>query len=87
MRRAKLVLKPLPLQALYTVAQLARAIGISHRRFARLLAGWNILTLTVGKEQWVPMSELEGKLEPLWDSILAAVRAEREIASRMNAGR
>jgi hypothetical protein len=87
MKCAALVLAPLPLQAMYTAAELARAIGISRRRLLRVLDAWGAYTVEVGTEVWVPMSELEGKLEPLWESILAAARADREIADRQKATR
>jgi hypothetical protein len=62
----------LPIQALYSVNQLARAVGVPHRRLQRLLKSEGVRLLHVGRFLLVPLTELEEKVEPLWESIKAA---------------
>ena len=63
---------PLPLQALYTIAELARAASISRRRLVRLLERIGVRTMRSGTLVLVPLSELEEKAWPFWESIQTA---------------
>jgi hypothetical protein len=65
-------LAALRLHALYRVSELAKAVGVSHRRFQRLLRVQGVQLLRCGRFMYVPLSELEDKIPPLWDSIKAA---------------
>jgi hypothetical protein len=78
--------RPLPesmaalrLQALYPVGELARAVGLRHRRFQRLLRLQGVQLVRCGRFIYVPLSELEDKIRPLWDSIKAAEMLRRAL--------
>jgi hypothetical protein len=73
-------LAALPLQALYPAAQLARALGISHRRFQRLLRVQGVHVLRCGRLIYVPLSEIEDKIRPLWEAIKAAEMLRRALS-------
>jgi hypothetical protein len=62
----------LPIQALYSVNQLALAVGVTHRRLQRLLKVEGVRVLRVGRFLLVPLTELEEKVRPLWESVKAA---------------
>jgi hypothetical protein len=63
---------PLPLQAAYTLRELARAAGFSRGRLVRLLEHLGVATLRSGSLILVPLVELEQKAWPFWESIRAA---------------
>jgi len=62
---------PLPLRVVYTLGELARAAGISRRRLARLFDRLGVRMLRSETTPLVFLSELEAKVEPLWESIQA----------------
>ena len=64
----------LPVQALYTAQALAAFIGIGRPRLIRLLEVYDVMTLVVDGVVWVPLTEIERKLEPLWESIVLSRR-------------
>jgi hypothetical protein len=66
------VVKPLPLRALYSAAALARCVGISRPRMLRLLRAQRAVVYKVGRGTFVPLTEIQEKLQPLWESIRAA---------------
>ena len=63
--------KPLPIQALYYVSQLARATGVTHRRIQRLLSTEGVRVYQLGRDVIVPLTELEEKVPHLWESVRA----------------
>jgi hypothetical protein len=63
---------PLPLQAVYTLAELARASRLSRGRLVRLLKRIGIRTMRSGPLILVPLSELREKAWPFWESIRTA---------------
>ena len=69
MKRAPRPVAQLPLKVTYTVAALARAIGIGRVRMARLLRSQQVVTYLAGSTMIVPRSEIEEKLPALWESI------------------
>lgn len=75
-RRRRTTLRPrsdaLPIQALYSINQLARAAGVPHRRLQRLLRVEGVRVLGVGRFLLVPLTELEEKVPELWESMKAA---------------
>jgi hypothetical protein len=71
-RRVRQTLAPLPIKALYTMGELARASSIERRRLRRLLEREGVELLVSGRISYVPLSELEVKVRPLWESIKAA---------------
>jgi hypothetical protein len=65
---------PLPLQAVYTLAELARASALSRYRLFGLLERLGIRMMRSGTLILVPLSELEEKAWPFWESIQIAER-------------
>jgi hypothetical protein len=72
-------LASLRLQALYPVGVLAKAVGMRHRRFQRLLRVQGVQVLRCGRFMFVPLSELEDKVRPLWEAIKAAETLRRAL--------
>jgi len=71
----------LEVKALYSVAELARAAGVTEQMLLRALRLNGVELVTAGRSIFVPLSEIETRIPPLWRSI---VRAERV---RADAGR
>jgi hypothetical protein len=69
----------LPIQALYPVSALARAMGVSHRRLQKLLETAEVCVMRAGRFLYVPLTELEEKVPPLWESIKAAESLRRAL--------
>ncbi len=69
----------LPVQALYRVGDLARVIGVSHRRLQKLLDLEAVRVYRIGRFLLVPLSELEEKMPALWESIKAAHTLRRAL--------
>jgi hypothetical protein len=64
-------IESLPIQALYSVNQLARAMGVTHRRLQRLLKVEEVEVFRVGRFLLVPLTELEEKVPLLWANVKA----------------
>jgi hypothetical protein len=73
-RRSRQRLPTLPLKAVYTVGELAAAIGISRVRIARILRVCDVKVFAKGRSVYIPLSEIREKLEPIWQGILEAQR-------------
>ena len=71
--------QPLPLRALYTVGELARAVGVSRYMMTRLLRAKGVELLRSGRRLIVPLCEIEEKLPLLWRSVLLAEAARTSI--------
>ena len=71
--------KGLPIQAIYRVAQLARAMGVPHRQLQRLLEVEDVQVFRVGRLLLVPLAELEEKVPALWESVRAAESLRRAL--------
>ena len=69
----------LPIQALYPVSELARVMGVSHRRLQKLLETSEVYVMRAGRFLYVPLTELEEKVPPLWESIKAAESLRRAL--------
>jgi hypothetical protein len=82
-RRSHFVRRPriegLPIQALYPVSELARVMGVSHRRLQKLLKTSEVYVIRAGRFLYVPLTELEEKVPPLWYSIKAAESLRRAL--------
>jgi hypothetical protein len=78
-RRPRSALVHLPLRALYPLGQLATAVGLSDRRLEHLLEKAGVELLRSGWAKYVPLSELEQKVRPLWESIKSAEMIRRAI--------
>ena len=72
-------LEALPIQPLYQVSQLARATGLTHRQFQRLLKMEEVQVFRVGRFLLVPLSELEEKVGLVWESIKVAASLRRAL--------
>jgi hypothetical protein len=72
---------PLPLRALYTVRELAQAASMSRERLIRLLERLGVEMMRSGKLWLVPLSEIEKKAWPFWESIQTA-----EVLRHMHTG-
>lgn len=66
---------PLEIRALYTIPMLARVANVTPQKLGRLLRATKVELLRSGRSLFVPLSEIEDKIPPLWRSILAAERA------------
>ena len=72
-------IESLPIQALYPVSELARAMGISHRQLQKLLKTAEVCLMRAGRFLYVPLTELEEKVPPLWESLKAAESLRRAL--------
>jgi len=73
-RRAE---RALPIQAFYSLPELARASGISRFKLRRMLESKGIAFERSGRSVLVGLSELEKKYPELWDSIKIAASLRR----------
>ena len=71
-RQIGVVAPNLPLRALYSLTQLAKACSLDARTMRAVLDEAGVRFLKTGQSWWVPLSELELKVPPLWESIKAA---------------
>jgi hypothetical protein len=71
-RRRVRSLQDLPVQALYPLALLARASGADRRTLKGVLDRAGVRCFQTSASVWVPLSEIELKVPPLWESIRAA---------------
>ena len=71
--------KSLGLKPLYTTAELARSIGISQYRVERLLRMHRVFVYQIGRSLFVPLSEIQEKLQPLWASLLTDDRNRKKV--------
>jgi hypothetical protein len=59
----------LPVQAVYSVGDLAGAAGITTRRMRRLLKSCRVETFRAGRGLWVGMDELREKIPEFWRNV------------------
>ena len=71
-RRVCETLARLPIKAIYTIGELSRASSIERRKLRRILDREGVELLVSGRISYVPLSELEVKVRPLWEGIKAA---------------
>ena len=67
----------LHVQALYSVAALARAANVTPNILLRLLRTSHVELLQAGRGLYVPLIEIEAKVPALWKSLEAAERLRR----------
>jgi len=67
----------LPLQALYTLPELAEAASMSRERLQRLFARLGVRMMRSGTLWLVPLTELEQKAWPFWESVRRAEMLRR----------
>ena len=70
---------PLEVQAVYSVAALARVANVTPHLLRRVLRANGVELVRAGRSLLVPLSEIESKIPPLWESLKAveAMRGER----------
>ena len=68
----------LEVQAMYSVAALARVANVTPSLLRRVLRANGVELVRAGRAALVPLSEIEIKIPPLWESLKAAemLRAE-----------
>jgi hypothetical protein len=71
-RRRVCSLQDLPIQAIYPLAVLARAVGTDRRTLKGVLDRAGVHCDQTSASVWVPLSELELKVPWLWESIRSA---------------
>jgi hypothetical protein len=71
--------KPLGVKVLYQAAELARGIGLSHEALMHLLTARDIYIYRIGRNVFIPLSEIREKLQPIWDSMVATERRDRDV--------
>jgi hypothetical protein len=64
-------------QALYSIPALARVAGVTRYKLRRVLLAAGVRLIRAGRALYVPISEIEAKIPPLWQSIRGAERARR----------
>jgi hypothetical protein len=62
----------LPIKALYTIGELARASSLERRKLKRVLERRGVEFVVSGRVSYVALSELEVKVRPLWEGVQAA---------------
>ena len=68
----------LEVKALYSVAALAHAAGVTPYLMLRLLRANGVNFVRAGRSVLVPLSEIETRIPALWRSILAAEGARAD---------
>ena len=63
---------PLPIRAMYSVSELAKAAFMSRARTLRLLRKLGVGMVQVDRKWLVPIDELEGKGRQFWTSVRTA---------------
>jgi hypothetical protein len=71
--------RALPIQAVYYLTHLARAMGVSHRRLLRVLKNEGAQVYRDGRFFLVPLTELEDKVPALWESLKVADSLRRAL--------
>jgi hypothetical protein len=72
MSRSPSSVPDIPLRPVYPLCTLARALGMDRRTLKGILERAGVRFFGTHKSLWVPLSELELKVPPLWASIRAA---------------
>jgi hypothetical protein len=68
----------LELRALYSIGELARFARVPTFKLRRVLKASGVVLLRSGRALYVPLSEIEAKIPPLWQSIAAAERLRQQ---------
>jgi hypothetical protein len=65
----------LEVQALYSISALARLANVTRQMLTRLLQINHVQLVHIGRATLVPLSQIEEKIPPLWESLCAVERA------------
>jgi hypothetical protein len=71
----------LEVRALYTIAALARVANVTRYRLRRLLRANGVRLVRTGRALFVPLSEIEKRIPPLWESLCSAEKMRRIAAA------
>jgi hypothetical protein len=74
---ARTVRETAELQALYSIAILARMGNISVERLRRVLRSAGVVLIRGGRALFVPLSEVQRKIPPLWESLVLTEQVRR----------
>jgi hypothetical protein len=66
-------------KVLYSAAELGGILGISQYRVVQLVEAHDVLTYRIGRNLFIPLSEVETKLQAAWESILSYERNRKEV--------
>jgi hypothetical protein len=69
----------LQVRAFYPVAELARAAGVPPYKLLRLMRRCRVVFIHSGRSFYVPLSEIQEKIPPLWRGICAAEDLRRAV--------
>jgi hypothetical protein len=75
----------LEVRAVYTVAELARVAGVSLHVMRQLLEDGGVTLLRAGRHDMVPLCDIESRIPPLWQSIVAAERLRADVRAGASA--
>ena len=76
--------EPIGIKPLYTPRELAHALGISRYRLLRMMEMQGVALQRIGKSIYVPLSEIQDKVPPLWASLLTSEKAHRDVDCAFN---
>jgi hypothetical protein len=62
----------IPLRALYKIPELAHFFGVHRHRMRRMLDKCGVQLLRSGRTIYVPLAQIEKRVQPIWQSIVAA---------------
>jgi hypothetical protein len=82
-RRDNLPSGSLGVQALYTIPALARVANVTRYLLRRLLLASGVPLLRSGRVLYVPLSEIEKRIPPLWESICAGEKLRRQAEDKV----
>jgi hypothetical protein len=74
------------MQALHSVATLARTANVTRQMLGRLLRANDVRLVYAGRAVFVPLSEIERKIPPLWARFRAAARIRKLAGTGTKAG-
>jgi hypothetical protein len=74
-------------RAVYNVVELARVAGVSPHMMHRLLEDNGVTILRAGRIDLVPLCDIEARIPPLWQSIVAAERLRADARAAASAAR
>jgi hypothetical protein len=77
---------PLKVQALYSLATLARVAGVTPQLLMRLLRTNEVQLVSAGRSVLVPLSEIQRLIPALWHSLNAIERMRADAQQRASTG-
>ena len=75
----------LEVRAVYSVAELARVANVSVYVMRQLLENVGVTLLRAGSHDMVPLCDIEARIPPLWQSLVAAERLRADARAAASA--